>query len=56
MINRIRTTFVAFGTAALLAFGAVNFLVGSATPANTEYAASASQGSGAAAPGDSAWG
>lgn len=55
-MNRIRTISVALGTAALLAFGAVNFHVGSATPANTEYAASDAQGSGTAAPSDSAWG
>ncbi|MFF4171328.1 hypothetical protein [Streptomyces sp. NPDC001744] len=56
MINRIRIILVAHGTAALLAFGAVNLLVGSATPANVEYAASASQGSETATPSDSAWG
>ncbi|MYS09544.1 hypothetical protein GTW71_24625 [Streptomyces sp. SID6041] len=56
MMNRIHAISVALGTAALLAFGAVNFLAGSATPANAEHAVSAAQVSGAVALSDSAWG
>ncbi|MFB7935459.1 hypothetical protein [Streptomyces sp. NPDC056049] len=55
-MNRIHAISVALGTAALLAFGAVNFLAGGATPANTDHTVSATQVSVAVALSDSAWG
>ncbi|MFE0640675.1 hypothetical protein ACFW2Y_03475 [Streptomyces sp. NPDC058877] len=56
MMNRIHAISVALGTAALLAFGAVNFLAGGATSANTERTVSTAQVSAPVALSDSAWG